>query len=148
MTELECPKCAKAMVERGAPGLPFRRCEACRGTWLDLVAVRSRISNASVLWEVLSRGGAATAFSCPACRDRPLSRASYDGIELDWCPACKGVFFDASELGSIQSAFRRRGEAPFGRLISGAGVEAAGSVAGELIVEAVGWVIEKIAGTG
>lgn len=34
---------------------------------------------------------------CPSCRS-PLIAVERDGIELDWCPACKGFWFDAGEL--------------------------------------------------
>ncbi len=34
---------------------------------------------------------------CPACR-QPLIVAERDGIELDCCPFCRGLWFDAGEL--------------------------------------------------
>lgn len=34
---------------------------------------------------------------CPACK-QPLIVVEHTGIEVDWCPACKGLWFDAGEL--------------------------------------------------
>ena len=34
---------------------------------------------------------------CPACRSAMVI-VEYDDIELDYCTACKGVWFDAGEL--------------------------------------------------
>jgi uncharacterized protein len=35
--------------------------------------------------------------NCPLCRE-PLIVAEREGIELDWCPSCRGLWFDAGEL--------------------------------------------------
>jgi Zn-finger nucleic acid-binding protein len=34
---------------------------------------------------------------CPVCRE-PLIVVERDGIELDYCPSCRGLWFDAGEL--------------------------------------------------
>jgi uncharacterized protein len=34
---------------------------------------------------------------CPACK-QPLIVVERSGIEVDWCPGCKGIWFDAGEL--------------------------------------------------
>lgn len=35
--------------------------------------------------------------NCPVCRE-PLVVVERDEIELDWCPWCRGLWFDAGEL--------------------------------------------------
>jgi hypothetical protein len=35
--------------------------------------------------------------NCPACRGA-LIVVERDGIEVDWCPLCRGLWFDAGEL--------------------------------------------------
>lgn len=35
--------------------------------------------------------------NCPVCRE-PLVVVERDAIELDWCPWCKGLWFDTGEL--------------------------------------------------
>lgn len=35
---------------------------------------------------------------CPACKDVSLSMAERRGIEIDYCPQCRGVWLDRGEL--------------------------------------------------
>jgi len=37
---------------------------------------------------------------CPVC-DLPLSISSRDGVEIDFCPQCRGVWLDRGELDKI-----------------------------------------------
>jgi Zn-finger nucleic acid-binding protein len=50
---------------------------------------RNRKSCAACGWNV--------SLDCPAC-DRPMQHAFHDGINLDVCRSCKGVWFDHDEL--------------------------------------------------
>lgn len=36
--------------------------------------------------------------NCPKCRIEPMTQETYEGIEIDRCPACKGMFLDQGEL--------------------------------------------------
>lgn len=38
---------------------------------------------------------------CPVCRQRTMYVVEFEGIELDVCHACDGVWFDADELGLL-----------------------------------------------
>jgi uncharacterized protein len=40
------------------------------------------------------------AMSCPVCRV-PLSMSDRQGIEIDFCPQCRGVWLDRGELDKI-----------------------------------------------
>jgi uncharacterized protein len=40
------------------------------------------------------------AMSCPVCRV-PLSMSDRSGIEIDFCPQCRGVWLDRGELDKI-----------------------------------------------
>lgn len=35
---------------------------------------------------------------CPACKDVQLLMADRQGIEVDYCPTCRGVWLDRGEL--------------------------------------------------
>ena len=41
-----------------------------------------------------------TAMSCPVCRV-PLAMSDRQGIEIDYCPQCRGVWLDRGELDKI-----------------------------------------------
>ena len=58
------------------------------------------------------------AMQCPVCRV-PLAMSDRQGIEIDYCPQCRGVWLDRGELDKIiersapQAAARRKpGPAP------------------------------------
>ena len=38
---------------------------------------------------------------CPACPDSVLSMSERNGIEIDYCPTCRGVWLDRGELDKI-----------------------------------------------
>ena len=38
---------------------------------------------------------------CPACPDTTLSMSNREGIEIDYCPKCRGVWLDRGELDKI-----------------------------------------------
>ena len=40
------------------------------------------------------------AMSCPVCR-APLAMSDRQGIEIDYCPQCRGVWLDRGELDKI-----------------------------------------------
>jgi Zn-finger nucleic acid-binding protein len=36
--------------------------------------------------------------NCPKCRIEAMKHETYEGIEVDRCPACKGMFLEKGEL--------------------------------------------------
>lgn len=38
---------------------------------------------------------------CPACKDTTLSMTERQGVEIDFCPKCRGVWLDRGELDKI-----------------------------------------------
>ena len=43
----------------------------------------------------------AAAMQCPVCRV-PLAMSDRQGIEIDYCPQCRGVWLDRGELDKIE----------------------------------------------
>lgn len=39
--------------------------------------------------------------NCPACKDTTLSMTERQGVEIDYCPKCRGVWLDRGELDKI-----------------------------------------------
>ena len=35
---------------------------------------------------------------CPKCRTQEMTAETFEGIEIDRCSACRGMFFDKGEL--------------------------------------------------
>ncbi len=38
---------------------------------------------------------------CPACADATLVMSDRQGVEIDYCPACRGVWLDRGELDKL-----------------------------------------------
>lgn len=38
---------------------------------------------------------------CPTCVDSTLVLSARDGVEIDYCPSCRGVWLDRGELDKI-----------------------------------------------
>ena len=38
---------------------------------------------------------------CPVCDDQQLAISSREGVEIDYCPQCRGVWLDRGELDKI-----------------------------------------------
>jgi Zn-finger nucleic acid-binding protein len=38
---------------------------------------------------------------CPVCTDTTLAMSNREGIEIDYCPSCRGVWLDRGELDKI-----------------------------------------------
>jgi hypothetical protein len=65
--------------------------------------------------EEQARMAAASALQCPKC-DGTLQGVMFEGVEIDTCDKCGGVWLDANEL----AALTRRDESGwFGRLFGG-----------------------------
>ena len=38
---------------------------------------------------------------CPVCSDKDLLMTERQGVEIDYCPSCRGVWLDRGELDKI-----------------------------------------------
>lgn len=53
---------------------------------------------------------------CPVCKEVNLSMSDRQGVEIDYCPECRGVWLDRGELDKIiERAGPESGAAPGGR---------------------------------
>lgn len=43
---------------------------------------------------------------CPNCTDKTLSMTERQGIEIDYCPECRGVWLDRGELDKLMEKAR------------------------------------------
>ena len=50
--------------------------------------------------------------NCPICKDASLMMTERQGIEIDYCPQCRGVWLDRGELDKIIARSGAESEAP------------------------------------
>jgi Zn-finger nucleic acid-binding protein len=103
-------------------------CKKCQGCWVAGHALRGMVSGSHAdaaermrLFEARVALGKPADRACPEHPEK-MSRFVYRAIDLDICPRCKGVWFDAGEL--------KRLIAPTQGLARPAAAAAAGGAAG------------------
>lgn len=110
-----CPRDASPLHEEHLARANVDVCPKCRGTWLDGIELKRAVGDAEVVFELARmHGETPDAVLCPACA-APLFLNSLDGIRLDHCRTCLGVWLDAGELDrlagrSLTSFARSRAE--------------------------------------
>lgn len=125
-----CPVCLGIPMDKARIGergeLVLDHCPRCGGIWFELGEVQQlRHRHSSQLWERISRlpspartlchschapleralqscpaCGSLNTIECPSCQE-PLTLHMHEGIRLDVCAKCRGVWFDHAELSAI-----------------------------------------------
>ncbi|MEM6902628.1 MAG: zf-TFIIB domain-containing protein, partial [Pseudomonadota bacterium] len=116
----QCPIHGTDMVEHDFHGVLIDSCRTCRGTWLDATELESiaevaarRIAQQKIdlcgRYDPTSLRWADNFYSQPtphSPRHCPVDGASMilchrGGIEIDYCPVCRGIWCDTGELQAI-----------------------------------------------
>jgi Zn-finger nucleic acid-binding protein len=105
-----CPKCGDEMVCADALQLQPHRCSGCGGVWVDSLNIHRQITVPENLWQTLEASCNATELNCPHCSKGHLLAARYGEHELDFCAACKGIFFEPAELKAIRAQIQIQGK--------------------------------------
>lgn len=93
-----CPRDRSPLHEQRVGRVNVDVCPQCSGTFLDGIELRRVVGDAEIALALADRRGAAPEPGiCPAC-DEPLYLDDVDGIELDHCAHCLGVWLDAGEV--------------------------------------------------
>jgi len=115
---MNCPKCGKEMGVKQYSGIDYKQCVGCGGLWFDALEAEelSGIRGAATIdTGNLSQGEQMNKkweTSCPVCSVsmRVVHDLKYPEIQLDSCPSCHGLFFDAGEFKAFcgEDAFLKR----------------------------------------
>jgi len=112
----ECPHCAVRLKERpyvADSDLMIDFCPDCEGVWLDsgeIVALKGlahdpenrRLRLMRAVWELRQKAGIADPMMCPKCSRPTLNELNTgEGVSVDFCGDCKGVWFERGELGRM-----------------------------------------------
>jgi Zn-finger nucleic acid-binding protein len=104
-----CPKCrSEPMKEEVFEGIAIDRCPVCKGIFLDqgelegLLAKRLADKVDAFAFTATSDVMDNVHGICPRCA-RPMDAAvGPEGIRVDWCPGCQGMFLEQGELATLQ----------------------------------------------
>ena len=112
-----CPRCEGPLIDHAVDGVAIHRCDACRGFFLDSVAM-SEVEQGRPPFEPEPVGpfkapydaGQVKYLRCPLCRDM-MKRENFgrrSGVIVDVCPK-DGTWFDADELARVVAFVERSG---------------------------------------
>ena len=121
---LRCPADSHPLVSHAQGAASFAVCGECAGVWIDGETLARSAPEADAL-PLSSRRPRGVALrrpgdrGCPSCA-RGLAGERVEGIEIDRCTACGGVWLDAGEYDAVRA--RRppaaRSAAPGGRAVA------------------------------
>lgn len=119
---LRCPVCREPMVRVDARGhygtkIPVETCPACRGFWLDAIEPVSLGHQAVVDLEgdadfaEIQTAPRDDYRPCPVCNvalHESTGGGLPEGLRVDACPTCRGMWFDRGELLVYKSALEAK----------------------------------------
>ena len=112
---MHCPADNSILQTHEGSGQQILFCETCHGLWLNREQlarfVRSPVGPV-LLPEVKAVAGKSSRSAglriCPSCEKTALSAKVFDGVEIDFCRQCHGIWLDAGELDLIVARYRRK----------------------------------------
>ena len=103
-----CPRCKTSLEPRETDGITTSTCPTCNGSWIGAAALATLFARdrdaphiEEALEAIFDLDFHDSRLLCPRCRGRHLKAIMVDGIELDYCIGCKGLFFDQGELEQV-----------------------------------------------
>lgn len=93
-----CPRDRTPLVEQKLEGVTVDECPKCHGAFFDAKEI-GRATGDKELAQYLAQvhGSASSPMVCPAC-GQLMDLDKIDGVEIDHCTKCYGVWLDAGEL--------------------------------------------------
>lgn len=107
-SSVKCPKCKTAsfVVMKTSDHVPLDFCEECCGLWFDPdeLAEFLGLSRDLMEFDKVQSQAQPTGLDCPKCPTKLVEIPFSAGADLliDYCPGCKGTFFDFREAGQAQ----------------------------------------------
>jgi Zn-finger nucleic acid-binding protein len=112
---LRCPDDGQPLLTEAQGDVPFAICEYCHGLWFERAAIERRDDARAAIPRASARLSSTvrprTARSCPACREH-LAILEIDGIEIDRCRRCGGVWLDPGEYDAARIRLKRSPSVP------------------------------------
>jgi Zn-finger nucleic acid-binding protein len=121
---MNCFGCGEVMKKASRDGVLVDTCPTCGGIWLDAGELdalerkegkersellhQARQELAEESQQILRLVG-----MCPKCQAAKLKVLVRHGIQLDYCPSCKGLYFDHLELDRVMQASKEKGPGGF-----------------------------------
>lgn len=114
---LKCPIDHKPLLKLVIDNITIDYCRECCGIWLDSGELESlldkRIECSEMVEKIaLNEKQDRSSKECPAC-EKGLNKVDKEGIKVDICPSCRGVWLDGGEFALIYERHRNSSGAKF-----------------------------------
>ncbi len=109
-----CPRDQTPLLAHVRDGVEADVCSQCHGVWFSRPAleacVRKTSASASLPTMPVHRSSSPILrrLPCPVCQPDRLVTHRHEGIEVDTCPRCHGVWLDQGEMEQILRLHRAR----------------------------------------
>ena len=118
---MQCPKDRAVLLSYSHGAAEFQTCDLCHGMWFSKDQLRHCLqqgiflpSHRLMVATAKRTKASSMQLNCPQCGNSRLVARQIDGIEIDLCPGCKGIWLDAGELQLILQWHRKRAKATAG----------------------------------
>ena len=123
---MHCIRCKGEMKKNSLKGILIDYCGICNAVWLDQGELESlekgmkkdlvelKEEKQQEIAEESSRP-ITILTECPKCQEGSIIERKMDGVTLDYCPNCRGLYFDHGEL---EQTLNNRKEGFFTRLFN------------------------------
>ncbi len=109
-----CPKCEKELRQCTIGTVKLDECIACEGIWFDNDELRKCKDQTDSdlnwmdfeIWKHKDKSEARSRnLACPQCKQSLVTVDYADtGVEIDYCPKCKGTWLDKNEFEKVVEA--------------------------------------------
>ena len=109
---MHCVRCKTEMKKNNLRGVLVDHCSTCNGVWLDAGELEAlekgmRKPEHEIKQEhrqetmAERQRGVEIMGRCPKCQEGQVNERLMDGMVIDYCGSCHGLFFDHGELKQI-----------------------------------------------
>ena len=101
-----CPQCNTPMCILYVGAVQLDQCNECQGIWFDHCELHKIVSNpesleaecSSLLWMPEIPHECTKKRFCPCCHNARMKRNERNGVTVDQCQRCAGIWLDGGEL--------------------------------------------------
>jgi len=107
---MNCPRCNKKLLLKEGEGHIGLTCNLCGGIWLSgkyLLSLKyeNDFNLDNFMKSLQSSNPREINLPCPGCGKKLYSSLT-NGIEIEWCRLCDGVWFDKNELSTLVTKYK------------------------------------------
>ena len=111
-----CPRCNVGMKLEDRLGVVIDVCPKCHGYWFDNNELDKLSGGKALEGMIFTARVLGKALKCPACKE-DMHFMTIEGVTIDSCPKCEGVWLDDGELKKLRLALPDKpfqdGKAPY-----------------------------------